>query len=116
MIFECVRIIIRMITTILDTNVLIDAMADNYSYTWRIIDLVLQGQIKAVASHKIIKEYNLIIKRNVVRASDKQKLEKFINHLEIVKVTKRINAVPDDREDVREAYRQRPAGGRRDLH
>ena len=62
---------------ILDTNILIDAMQDNYALTWRIIDLILKDEILAYASSKIVKEYNLIIKRNVVREEDKEKLEKF---------------------------------------
>ena len=48
-----------MTSVILDTNVLIDAMNDNFSHTWKIIDLVMQGKISAFASDKIIKEYKL---------------------------------------------------------
>ena len=46
---------------ILDTNVLIDATNDDFSRTWKIIDLVLQGKIQAFASEKILREYKLII-------------------------------------------------------
>jgi putative PIN family toxin of toxin-antitoxin system len=84
---------------ILDTNVLIDAMQDNYAITWRIIDLILSDKILAFASSKIINEYNLIIRRNVVREPDKEKLEKFISKTNIVEPKKRIKIILDDPED-----------------
>jgi len=84
---------------ILDTNILIDATNDNFSFTWKIIDLVLQGKILAVASEKILKEYNLIIARNIKNKNDKQKLEDFIARVEIILVNKKLNIIPDDPED-----------------
>lgn len=94
---------IRMFTVIIDTNILIDATQDDFSYTWKIIDLVLQGKIQAIASEKILKENRLIIERNIVRESDKQRLEKFFAHVEVVPVPstqdKKIKAIKDDPED-----------------
>ncbi len=88
-----------MLKVIIDTNILIDAMGDNFSYTWKIIDLVLQGKIKAVASDKILKENRLIIERNIIKESDRQKLEKFFANVEVIKVNKKINIIKDDPED-----------------
>jgi len=87
---------------ILDTNVLIDAMSDDFSYTWKIIELILKGELSAFASDKILKEYHLIIERNVVREKDKQRLENFLAQIEIVEVyqnKKYGNLIPDDPED-----------------
>jgi len=84
---------------ILDTNILIDAMQDNYAITWRIIDLILSDKLLAFASYKIVKEYNLIIKRNIANQKDKEKLEKFISKINIVEPTKEIKIIADDPED-----------------
>jgi len=88
-----------MLKIILDTNILIDAMNDNFSYTWKIIDLVLKGEMEAVASEKIIKEYNLIVERNIVKEKDREILAKFINQVTVFPVYQKIMAVPDDPED-----------------
>lgn len=84
---------------VIDTNILIDAMADNFSYTWKILDLVLTGKIEAYASEKILRENLLIIERNIVRESDRQKLESFFNMVNVVPVYKRVRVVADDPED-----------------
>ena len=84
---------------ILDTNVLIDAINDDFSHTWKIIDLVLQGKIEAVASEKILKEYKLIIQRNIKKEQDKQKLQDFIARVDVINVNKKLNIIPDDPED-----------------
>ena len=84
---------------ILDTNVLIDALNDNFSYTWRIIDLILQDKIQAFASDKILKEYQLIMDRIGINDSDKEKLERFFSKIEMVHVTKRLSVIPDDPQD-----------------
>lgn len=84
---------------VLDTNVLIDATNDDFSWTWKIIDLVLSGKIGAVASEKILREYKLIIKRNIKRKQDKQKLEDFMARVEVILAPKKMNIIPDDPED-----------------
>lgn len=88
-----------MLKIILDTNILIDAVADDFAYTWKIIALVLKGEIEAVASEKIIKEYNLIVERNIVKQKDQERLEKFIHQVTIIPVYQKIMAIPDDPED-----------------
>jgi len=84
---------------VIDTNILIDAMSDDFSYTWKIIDLVLTGEIEAVASDKILKENSFIIEKNIVRESDRERLQKFFNAISVIPVYKKILAVADDRED-----------------
>lgn len=84
---------------VLDTNILIDAVHDDFSYTWKIIDLVLKGEIAAVASEKILKENRLIIERNVVKENDQERLEKFLNLVTVVPVYQHLKVVDDDPED-----------------
>lgn len=84
---------------VIDTNILIDAMADDFSYTWKIVDLVLSGEIEAVASEKILKENLLIINRQVVKESDRERLQKFFNTVTVIPVYRKIMAVVDDPED-----------------
>ena len=84
---------------VIDTNILIDAMADDFSYTWKIIDLVLSGEIEAVASEKIFKENLLIINRQIVKEADRERLQKFLNAAQIVPVYKNVKVVADDPED-----------------
>ena len=74
-------------------------MNDDLSYTWKIVDLVLSGEIKAVASHKILNENKLIIQRNIVRESDRSRLEKFMVQVQVVPVHKRLKIIKDDPED-----------------
>lgn len=84
---------------VIDTNILIDAMTDDFSYTWKIIDLVLIGEIEAIASEKILKENRLIIDRQITNIKDKERLEKFFNAIKIIPVNKKVLAVADDPED-----------------
>ena len=88
-----------MLKAVIDTNILIDAMNDDFSYTWKIVDLVLQGKVHAVASNKILRENRLIIERNIVKESDRQRLEKFMAQVEVVPVHKKIKIIKDDPQD-----------------
>ena len=84
---------------ILDTNVIIDATQDNFSYTWKIVNLVLKGKVEAFGVDKIIKEYRLIIKKNIKNEKDKISLENFIARVRVVNTHKKINLIEDDPED-----------------
>ncbi|HOY56328.1 MAG TPA: putative toxin-antitoxin system toxin component, PIN family [bacterium] len=88
-----------MLKIVIDTNVLIDALADRHSYTWRILKLVEKGELQAVASDKIIQEYQLVIDREVNNDADKSELQKFISQVEIVPVTQHVRVVRFDPED-----------------
>ncbi len=88
-----------MYKVVIDTNILISASYDEFSYAWKIIDLVIQGKIKAVASEKILKENRLIIERAIKNKRDKQEIENFLARVEVVPVYKKIKAVKFDPED-----------------
>ena len=88
-----------MLKVILDTNILINALNDKSSFTWQILELAKSGDINFFASLKILKEYQLIIDREVVNETDKQELQNFISRVEVVPVTKKVKAVKWDPED-----------------
>ncbi len=88
-----------MLKIVIDTNVLIDALADRHSYTWRILKLVETGELQAVASDKIIQEYQFVIDREVNNDDDKNELQNFISRVEIVPVTQHVRVVRFDPED-----------------
>ena len=48
---------------VLDTNVLIDGVRDEYSYQKRIIDEVIAGQIESYANKQTLQENKLIMKQ-----------------------------------------------------
>ena len=84
---------------ILDTNILINGLNDKASITWKILELARTGDARFFASHKIIREYELIINREVKNEINKNILEKFISQVEVIKNTKYVKAVKWDPED-----------------
>ena len=84
---------------VVDTNVLINALNDNSSITWKILELAHKGAVQFFASDKIVKEYKLIIKREVGKPEDKKTLERFIANVNIVRNTSHLKLISGDRED-----------------
>jgi putative PIN family toxin of toxin-antitoxin system len=83
---------------VLDTNVLIDGLKDEYSYEKRIIDAVIAGEIEAYANHQTLQENHLILNQLV----DNPEYERQLNQLfgQITKVVNRHQIhVVRDRED-----------------
>src|SRR4051812_19948736 len=83
---------------VLDTNVLITAFKDEYSYQKQIIDEVIAGRIIAYANHQTVRENHLILNRLIDDPSYKRELEDFFaqiipveNHHSI-----RVKADPED--------------------
>ena len=88
-----------MLKVVIDTNILIDAWGDNLSYTRKIIDEVLTGNIQAYASHKIWREYQLILDRLVNHPAHHELANNFFSAVEIVEPKRRVDVVKYDRED-----------------
>ncbi|OGL77890.1 putative toxin-antitoxin system toxin component, PIN family [Candidatus Uhrbacteria bacterium RIFCSPHIGHO2_12_FULL_54_23] len=87
-----------MITAVIDTNVLIDATADLSGYAHQVIALVVEGNVKAVASRRIEDEYRALI----AKAADKrarQELDEFFDMVARVRTHERAEARSKDRED-----------------
>ena len=88
-----------MIKIVVDTNILMDAWGDNFSYARRIVDAVITGDILAVASHKIWREYQLILDRLVNDQKHYSLANNFAGAVEMVEVRKRVEVVKYDRDD-----------------
>lgn len=88
-----------MLKVILDTNILIDANQDDFSYPKRIIDLCLQKKIKVFLSHKVKRENLLILKRKIKNRKYLQELENFFKNAKITKPEKIERIIKDDPDD-----------------
>ncbi len=55
----------RMFRVVIDTNILIGAQYDEFSFSRRIVDLVVSGKIRAVASRATLRENKALLKRAV---------------------------------------------------
>ncbi len=88
-----------MIKVVIDTNILIDAWRDDFSYTRKIIDEVLQGKIKAIASHKIWREHQLILDRLVNDPKHLAWANEFFSAIELVEPKIKLNIVKYDPDD-----------------
>lgn len=83
---------------VFDTNVLIDGIQDDFSAASRLIEAVRDGEITAVASRFVEKEYRFIIPQRITDKSYWRGIEDFFNALEVVRPTS-VDVVIDDAED-----------------
>ncbi len=88
-----------MLTIVIDTNILIDAWRDDFSYPRRIMDEVMNGNIRAVASDKIIRENKLILDRLVNDDEHYDLVNNFFGYIDVIVVTKRVDIVKYDKDD-----------------
>lgn len=88
-----------MFKAVIDTNILIDAWGDSLSYTRKIIEEVIKGNIRAVASHKIWKEYQMILDRLVNDPAHYELANNFFSAVEMVEPRQKVDVVKYDRED-----------------
>jgi uncharacterized protein len=86
-------------TVVIDTNILIDAWKDDFSYARKILDEVMDGNLRAVVTHKIWKEYRLILDRLVNDERHRELAEKFMISVEEVRPRTRVKIVKYDRDD-----------------
>lgn len=84
---------------VIDTNVIIDAWRDDFAYPRKIVDEVITGNIRAVASHKIWREYELILNRLVNDDGHRELADRFVSAVEMVNSGPRVNIVKYDKED-----------------
>ncbi len=80
---------------VLDTNVLITAFKDEYSYQKQIIDEIISGRIEAYANHQTIRENRLILNKLIEDLSYKRELDKFFTQLNSVENHRNIRIVSD---------------------
>jgi len=89
-----------MIKVVLDTNVLINADRGEFSYPKRILDLVLTGQIRAIITHQVRQENQLLVERLI---NDERLKRSIMNYLSMATVVKpvKVKVEIDDHEDIK---------------
>lgn len=97
---------------VVDTNVLIDGFQDDYSAEAKLIDAVRSGELIALATTKVIKEYRLILGRLIADKQYRLRVEEFLSSLEEVE-PEYVDVVIDDDEDLK--LLEAAAGGEADL-
>lgn len=80
---------------VIDTNVIIDGIKDDYSYEKQILDAVINGEIEAFANHQTISENRLITSKLVEDESYKQEISLLLTQINLVKNRHQINIVRD---------------------
>lgn len=85
---------------VLDTNVLIDGFQDDYSAEAKLIDAVRSGELIAVATSKVIKEYRLILARLISDEDYRSRIEEFLSMLEETE-PEYVDVTLDDDEDMK---------------
>ncbi len=80
---------------VLDTNVLIDGLRDEYSYQKRIIDEVVAGQIEAFANRQTLQENKLIVRQLIDNPEYEQVLNDFYAQVNWVYNRRQVHIVSD---------------------
>ena len=80
---------------VIDTNVIIDGIKDDYSYEKQILDAVINGEIEAFANHQTLSENKLIMNRLVTDENYKQEISLLLTQINLVKNHHQINIVSD---------------------
>ncbi len=80
---------------VLDTNVIIDGIKDDYSYEKQIIDAVRAGEIEAYANLQTIQENKLIMRRLIDNPEYEQEINDLLSQITQVVNRRQINIVRD---------------------
>ncbi len=80
---------------VLDTNVIIDGIKDEYSYEKQIIDAVRNGEIEAYANRQTLQENKLIMKRLVENPEYEKEIADLLTQINQVVNRRQINIVRD---------------------
>jgi uncharacterized protein len=80
---------------VLDTNVLIDGVKDEYSYEKRIIDAVIAGDIEAYANRQTMQENKLIMSQLIDNPEYEAQVRNFFSQLNYVVNRRNIHIVRD---------------------
>lgn len=84
---------------VLDTNVLMNGVRDEFSHGRRLIQAVLDGKIQAALSHRIKREHELITQRELHDQEYLVVLEQFYQVAEWVRPQRQFSVVEVDHED-----------------
>lgn len=80
---------------VLDTNILIEGIKDEYSYEKQIIDAIRSGEIEAFANNQTLRENKLIMKRLVVNEEYTSEITDLFSRITEVVNRKQIHVVRD---------------------
>lgn len=80
---------------VLDTNVIIDGIKDDYSYEKQIIDAVRAGEIEAFANRQTLQENKLIMRRLVENPEYEREIDDLYQHIKQVINRRQIHVVKD---------------------
>lgn len=97
---------------VFDTNVLIDAFADDFSAQARLIEAVREGRMEAVYTSAVAREYRRILHRLIADPLDRERVDVFMKAARVVK-PERVDVQIDDPEDYKIA--QAAVGGEADV-
>lgn len=85
---------------VLDTNVLIDSANDELSASSRLLEHVAKGNVEAIATPAVLKEYRRISQRLLVKTGDKERIENVLSTLISVS-SQPVDVLIDDKEDLK---------------
>ncbi len=85
---------------VLDTNVLIDGFQDDYCAEAKLIEAVRSGELMAVATTKVMKEYRLILARLIADTDYRRNIEDFLSMLDHTE-PEYVDVTLDDEEDMK---------------
>ena len=80
---------------VLDTNVIIDGIKDDYSYEKQIIDAVRTGEIEAYANLQTLQENKLIMRRLIQNPEYEQEINDLLSQITQVVNRRQIHIVSD---------------------
>lgn len=97
---------------VLDTNVLIDGFQDDYCAEAKLIDAVRSGELTAVATSKVMKEYRLILARLISDTDYRGRIEDFLSMLDHTE-PEYVDVELDDEEDMK--FLEAAVGGEAEM-
>jgi putative PIN family toxin of toxin-antitoxin system len=80
---------------VIDTNVIIDGIKDDYSYEKQILDAVISGEIEAYANHQTLSENKLIMRQLINDESYKREINDLFSQINMVRNRHQIHIVSD---------------------
>lgn len=97
----------NMVTVVIDTNILIGASYDEFSYSRRIVQLIIDGKVRAAASRSTLRENKSLLERSVKQREWHGLMEDFFDAVDYISIPYRHGGeaiVKDDPEDDKFIY------------
>lgn len=88
-----------MLRILLDTNVLVNGIQDEFSQTNQIIELCLNGEVQPLVSRVILSEYQRLAKQKISDAEYLAHLDEYYKNAETIRTKSKFRIIVDDPED-----------------